>query len=111
MTETLFGIAAPANWAPPQKPERSKPFLRWLRRKPCLVCNSWKEVEAAHTGPHGIAEKSSDYEAIPLCHTHHQTAPDSYQALGRSFFRCHRLDLEHVTGRLQAEYFRLRRPR
>ena len=28
--------------------------------------------EAAHTGPHGLGQKSSDLSAIPLCRVHHR---------------------------------------
>ena len=43
-------------------------------------------IEASHTGPHGLGQKSSDFSAIPLCYQHHRTGKDSYHKLGPQKF-------------------------
>jgi hypothetical protein len=83
------------------KPTRHPKYLAWIRTLPCLVCGRTSGVEAAHTGPHGIAQKSADTSAIPLCVRHHRTGRDSYHKLGpRAFERRHGLDLRTIVARL-----------
>ncbi len=55
------------------KPPRNPHYLAWIRTLPCVVCGSTGWIEASHTGPHGLGQKSSDYSAIPLCAKHHRT--------------------------------------
>ena len=102
----LYGIATPPHWKLPAKPERSQAYLRFIRSLPCLICNSRRQIEAAHSGPHGLNEKAPDLDALPLCHGHHQTKPDSYQQLGRAFFAYHRLNREAILRRLNEEFRR-----
>ncbi len=83
----ILGIAAPANLYTPSKPTRDAQYLKLIRMLPCLVCCTRRQVEAAHTGPHGIGQKSSDLSALPLCHAHHRTAPDSLHRLGPVAFQ------------------------
>ena len=40
------------------KPQRSRSYLASIRTQPCLVCGSTRWIEAAHTGPHGLGQKS-----------------------------------------------------
>ena len=88
----------------PLKPTRKPKYLAWIRTQPCLVCGKTSGVEAAHTGPHGMAQKSSDTSAIPLCPRHHRTGRDSYHRLGpRAFEMQHGLDLRAVVARLNAK--------
>ena len=76
------------------KPPRSRAYLAWIRSLPCAICGETRGIEASHTGPHGIGQKSSDYSAIPLCDKHHRTASDSYHKLGpRKFSQRHHLDV------------------
>src|SRR5260370_36636870 len=82
-------------------PTRNPRYLAWIRTLPCLVCGRTTGIEAAHTGPHGIAQKSSDRSAVPLCRPHYRTGRDSYHKLGpRAFERHHRLDLHEVVSHL-----------
>jgi hypothetical protein len=86
------------------KPVRNPAYLKWIRTLPCAVCRATRGVEAAHTGPHGLGQKSSDLSAIPLCARHHRTAPDSYHKLGpRRFSEVHRLNVPAIVGRLSAK--------
>ena len=68
------------------KPQRSPRYLAWIRTQPCGVCGSTRRIEASHTGPHGIGQKSPDTSAIPLCAKHHRTGPESYHRLGPKKF-------------------------
>ena len=83
------------------KPVRNPEYLRWIRTLPCSVCRTTRAVEAAHTGPHGLSQKSSDLSAIPLCAWHHRTGNDSYHKLGpRKFAEVHQLNIRAINERL-----------
>ena len=78
-------------------------YLAWIRTLPCLICGRTTGIEAAHTGPHGIGQKSPDRSAIPLCVRHHRTGRDSYHKLGpRVFERRHGIDIRAVVARLNS---------
>src|SRR4029077_584023 len=66
----------------PARPVRNPKYLASIRTLPCLVCGARRGIEASHTGPHGLGQKSPDTSAIPLCITHHRTGKDSYHKLG-----------------------------
>ena len=88
------------------KPVRNPGYLRWIRSLPCVVCRTTYAVEAAHTGPHGLGQKSSDLSAIPLCGKHHRTRDDSYHRLGpRRFAEVHQLDIRAIVTRLSEKPF------
>ena len=81
------------------EPVRNPGYLQWIRTLPCSVYRTRRAVEAAHTGPHGLSQKSSDLSAIPLCGKHHRTGDDSYHKLGpRKFAEVHRLDLRGIVA-------------
>ena len=63
------------------KRERDEIYLRYIRRQPCCICGDDTTVEAAHLrvgsigdgkASTGMAEKSSDKWALPLCGRHHK---------------------------------------
>ena len=86
------------------KPVRNPAYLQWIRTLPCCVCRTTRWIEAAHTGPHGLGQKSSDTSAIPLCPKHHRTGNDSYHKLGpRRFAAVHGLDVAELVARLNAK--------
>ena len=86
------------------KPVRHPGYLQWIRSLPCSVCRTTRAVEAAHTGPHGLSQKSSDLCAIPLCVRHHRTGNDSYHKLGpRKFAEVHELNILAIVARLSAK--------
>ena len=86
------------------KPARHPGYLQWIRSLPCSVCRTTRAVEAAHTGPRGLSQKSSDLCAIPLCDRHHRTGDDSYHKLGpRRFSEVHHLDIPAIIARLSAK--------
>ena len=85
------------------KPVRNPGYLQWIRNLPCSVCRTIRAVEAAHTGPHGLGQKSSDLSAIPLCARHHRTGHDSYHKLGpRKFAEVHQINIRAIVARLSA---------
>ena len=85
------------------KPHRDSKYLQWIRTLPCVVCGTNRNVEAAHTGAHGLGQKSPDSSAIPLCIRHHRTGADSYHELGaRRFAAVHELNIQETVARLNA---------
>jgi len=86
------------------KSERDPRYLAWIRTLPCVVCGSTRGIEASHTGPHGLGQKSSDFSAIPLCYRHHRTGRDSYHRLGpRKFTQTHNLNIPAIVLRLNTK--------
>ena len=85
-------------------PVRNPLYLAWIRTLPCLVCGARRGIEASHTGPHGLGQKSPDSSAIPLCTRHHRTGKDSYHKLGpRKFAKLHDLDIPAIVVKLNAK--------
>ncbi len=85
-------------------PHRDPKYLNWIRTLPCLVCGSAWRIEASHTGPHGMAQKSSDRSCIPLCSRHHRSANDSYHKLGpKAFEEKHGLNLRRIVEDLNSK--------
>lgn len=86
------------------KPYRSSRYLAWIRTLPCIVCRSTRNIEAAHTGPHGMSQKAPDTSCIPLCHRHHQGGEDSLHKLGpRKFQQAHNLDIPAIVRKLSSK--------
>jgi hypothetical protein len=86
------------------KPKRDPMYLAWIRTLACVVCGSTRGIEASHTGPHGLGQKSSDFSAIPLCYKHHRTGKDSYHRLGpQKFAQTHDLDILKIVARLNTK--------
>jgi hypothetical protein len=82
-------------------PVRNPKYLAWIRTLPCLVCGAIRGIEASHTGPHGLGQKSPDTSTIPLCIRHHRAGKDSYHKLGpRKFSQVHDLDIPAIVRRL-----------
>jgi hypothetical protein len=64
-----------------QPREQDEAHLKWLRTLPCCICRDNTSTEAAHLRvgsindgkrETGMAEKSSDKWALPLCGRHHR---------------------------------------
>ena len=76
----IFTINSPRNYEPGPVP-RDPAYLRFVRAIGwCLACGRYcsggrgyprGRAEAAHIGPHGLSQKASDYETVPLCHECH----------------------------------------
>lgn len=96
----LLAINSPQLYRPAQ-PLRDPGHLAFVRRHPCAVCKTRWNVEAAHTGPHGIGQKASDDQTIPLCREHHRTL----HRLGRVRFELlFNLDLDSIVQDLKHEF-------
>lgn len=82
--------------------ERSKPYLAWIRRLPCLCCLGPSEPHHCNPKGHGgEALKASDYRCIPLCRKHHTEA----HSLGKeTFARRYGIDYEKVIDKLNRIY-------
>jgi len=85
----IFEVAAPRLYRP-EKPVLDVKYRSYIRSLKCCVPNCRRGyIEAAHTGPHGIGQKSSDRSCIPLCAWHHRTGPNSLHQLGPVKFQEH----------------------
>jgi hypothetical protein len=80
--EVMLEIASTFHPGKPVKPIRNPRFLAFIRRFPCIVCAATQMIEACHFGKHGISQKASDEDALPLCHECHMTRKNSYHRLG-----------------------------
>lgn len=107
-------------------PERDPKYLRFVGLFLCIQCFApiWSDVltgtlelvqmrhynffpsgtEAAHTGPHGLSQKASDYRTVPLCAYHHRIAKDCQQGRKVDWFEENGIDLEAVISLLNRVY-------
>ncbi len=72
-----------------RKPIQHPNYLRFVRGLPCAVSGRNWGIEAAHTGCHGLRQKASDLDAIPLAREFHTRGKYSYHVLGRVRFEQH----------------------
>ena len=64
---------------------------------PCLVRRCKGKAEAAHTGPHALGQKSSDFTAVPLCVRHHREGPRALDKIGRpKFEKIYKVSIEET---------------
>lgn len=80
--QQAFSIA-PGPMYTGHKPERSDAYRRWVKPWPCAACRKPWGIDPAHTGPHGTAQKASDFTCIPLCrqcHRQYDTDPRGFAA-------------------------------
>lgn len=85
-----------------RKPVRHPKYLRFVRGLPCAVSGRNWGIEASHVGGHGVGQKASDIDAIPLAREFHRTGPHSYHTLGRvRFERYHGVSVERIIAETQ----------
>lgn len=85
-----------------EKPIRDPKYLAMVRKLCCVVCGSYRAVEAAHFGGHGLGQRASDHDTLPLCVKCHRMGSHSYHALGgRRFIVFHALNVSLHQKRLQ----------
>jgi hypothetical protein len=69
---------------PRRCPAQVPGYRAWIRQQASVVSGSTRYIEAAHTGPHGMSQKSSGYTCIPLTHEEHMelhhVGPAKFQA-------------------------------
>jgi hypothetical protein len=86
-------------------PWRSFKYRRFIREHCCCACGSWKFVEAAHTGDHGISSKASDADTIPLCGWCHIGKQGNLHRVGRLRFELeHGIDFGAIIRSLRQEW-------
>lgn len=92
----------------PRAPRLLDPgYLAFLRTKPCCVCGSHANVEAAHIriGLTGMARKPDDAKATPLCAWHHRESPQAQHNMGEAdFWERHDLNPFAIAEKLYGEY-------
>jgi hypothetical protein len=87
-------------------PARDWKYRAWIRSLPCAACDTATNVEAAHTGPHAVNQKASDYTCIPLCLQHHRTGDEALDKIGRAAFeRRFNRDIAALVKRLNRIWF------
>lgn len=82
------------------RPVRDANYRRYVRSHPCAACGRTWSVEACHTGPHGLSQKSCDLTCIPLCRQDHR----DFDADPRGFAEKRNLDVSSLIAELQAGY-------
>ena len=91
---------AVANRSPSRsrKPIRHPKYLRFVRGLPCAVSGRTWGIEAAHTGAHGLGQKASDLDTIPLNRMFHLAGyAFSYHTLGRvEFEKYHGVSIRRI---------------
>lgn len=107
----ILGIVQEASQISPrpiyraERPVRDLKYRALLRKLCCIVCGSYRGVEAAHFGPHGVGQKASDLDALPLCYRCHRVGQKSYHVLGaRRFVEFHGLDVAAHQERIRKFY-------
>jgi hypothetical protein len=104
MIQRLFSIASRRLYRP-SKPVRDEAYKRFIRKLPCVGCGKSWGIEAAHFGPHGLGQKASDLQTLPLCRGCHQTGAKSYHKLGpKDFAIVHGIDVETLIAMLNNFY-------
>jgi hypothetical protein len=85
-----------------KKTGKSAAYLAWIHGHPCIVETCRRlPVEAAHIGPRGLSTKVPDWQALPLCHRHHE----QLHALGpKRFWELHALDPEALIALFNAQF-------
>ena len=86
-------------------PVRSEDYKRWIRSWPCLVCATRRQIEASHTGPHGLGQKAADTSCVPLCKKHHAELHQGVQ----DFQERHQIELANVIAMFAAIWAERRR--
>lgn len=79
-------------------------YLGWIKTLPCAICgrtgSEYFAVEAAHSGPRGLSQKTSDRNAIPLCVEHHRAGRNAQHQLQKNFEARFGLDIAQLIVRL-----------
>lgn len=88
------------------RPAKDSAYLTFIRRFPCVCCCSARRVEAAHIGPRGLKQKTSDCLALPLCFTCHQDGKTALHRIGPEQFQLvHGLDFAALQAMFNRFFF------
>ena len=90
---------------PKQVVHINKKYLKWIRKKPCLVCGKQWPNDAHHVWNSGGKNYGNDMLAVPLCRGCHTFGKEAYHNIGHSAFeRFHNKDLKDEIINLLSEY-------
>jgi len=88
------------------RPVKDSGYLAFVRRFPCVCCGSSRRIEAAHIGPRGLKQKTSDFTALPICFACHQDGPGALHKIGpEAFQRLQVLDFAALQAMFNGFYF------
>lgn len=77
-----------------------KYYEGWIRKEPCLVCQS-NEVHCHHVDH----ARRNAYMSVPLCPEHHTMGPYAYHIIEREAFEeKHKLNLDWEIMKLMMKY-------
>jgi hypothetical protein len=101
----VHGVRLPRRRRKPRRgPDQAEVYRDWIRQQPSCVSKSPRNIEACHTGPRGLWQKSSGYTCIPLTHEEHmelhRIGPWKFQAK-------YRIDFEVIIEGLFTEWSEL----
>lgn len=69
---------------PKQKIHKNENYLKWIRKKPCLVCRRPGPSDAHHCWNSGKKNHGNDFLAVPLdrcCHSeYHQRGHNNFES-------------------------------
>ncbi len=101
----VHGVRLPRRRRKPRRgPDPADAYRAWIRQQPSCVSESTRNIEACHTGPHGLGQKSSGYTCIPLTHEEHM---ELHRIGPRRFQDKYRIDFEVITEGLFTEWSEL----
>ena len=98
--QPIFGIRSERLYQP-SKPVRDPLYKRSIKSLPCCACGKSWNVDPAHTGPHGLGQKASDLDCIPLCRKCHKL----FDADPYGFAERMRLNIAALIAKLNAFWF------
>ena len=87
-----------------EEPVRDPAYKRFIKSLPCVGCLKRRWIDPAHTGPHGLGQKASDLNCIPLCRTCHQ----EYDTNPQAFVEKRKLDIPGLIQMFNAFYQRIK---
>ena len=90
---------------PKNKPWKSKPYLDYIRKQSCIICQQ-SETDAHHVrikNNAGTGIKPSDFYAVPLCRLHHL---ESHHYGRNTFFERHGVDIFEELFKMVSRYLK-----
>ena len=98
----VHGARLPRRRRKPRRgPDQAETYRAWIRQQPSCVSESTCNIEACHTGPHGLGQKSSGYTCIPLTHEEHM---ELHRIGPRQFQDQYQIDFEVIIEGLFTEW-------
>ena len=83
------------------KPVKDESYKRFIRRWPCIGCGTWRGIEAMHTGPRGLGQKSSDTSCLPGCRRCHE---ELHKVGPVRFQEIHQINFDALRAYFQQQY-------